>query len=70
MADVGGLLLRCQKQPRLLPAAKQSFTLKLCFVILYILCFFIVLFSFSLASCLQLEVKVSVHVMEHLLRNS
>lgn len=42
MTNVGGLLQRCQKQLQLLPAAKQSFSLKLCFVIFHILSFFIV----------------------------
>lgn len=49
MADVGGMVLRCQEQLWLLLTAKQSFTLKLCFVIFNILCFSLVL-SFRLAS--------------------
>lgn len=43
--NVGGLLQCCQKQLGLLPAAKQSFTLKLCFVIFYILVFSLFVFN-------------------------
>lgn len=60
MADVGGLPQCCQKQLRLLPADKQSFTVKLCFVIVYILVFSLFVFNLVLLYAFKLRVKANV----------